>query len=66
MGHGHGCDGAVALDDVERAVILGPDRSTYELRGSVALDDEQRRIDRERAFANAVPLTGRALPHCGP
>ncbi len=28
----------------------------YEIRGALALDDEQRRIDRDRAFANEVPV----------
>lgn len=29
---------------------------TYEIRGATALTDEQRRIDRERAFANEAPV----------
>lgn len=40
----------------DRGAIRPEYADTYEIRGATTLDDEQRRIDRERAFANEAPV----------
>ena len=40
----------------EHGEVRPEHRSTYELRGRLALDDDQRRTDRDRAFANQAPV----------
>ena len=40
----------------ERGDVLPEYADRYEIRGATALTDEQRRIDRDRAFANEAPV----------